>query len=66
MGTDDYFVNREDMIPDANGELDFENLGAVDIDLFCSNMNDLLAGKEVDLPEFDFLEGKKDQRGYRG
>ena len=59
MGTDDYFVNREDMIPDANGELDFENLGAVDIDLFCSNMNDLLAGKEVDLPEFDFLEGKK-------
>ena len=59
MGTDDYFINRADMVPDENGEMDFESLNAVDIDLFCRNMNDLLDGKEVDLPEFDFLEGKK-------
>ena len=59
MGTDDYFVNRDDMEVDANGEKDYESLNAVDIDLFCSNMNDLLAGKEVDIPEFDFISGKK-------
>ena len=59
MGTDDYFVNRDDMIPDENGEKDFENLSALDIDLFNNNMNDLLAGKEVDLPEFDFINGVK-------
>ena len=59
MGTDDYFVNRDDMEVDANGEKDYESLNAVDIDLFCSNMNDLLAGEEVDIPEFDFISGEK-------
>ena len=59
MGTDDYFVNRDDMEVDANGEKDYESLNAVDIDLFCGNMNDLLAGKEVDIPEFDFISGRK-------
>ena len=59
MGTDDYFVDRDDLVPDENGELDFENLDAVDIQLFNDNMRDLLAGKEVDLPEYDFIEGKK-------
>ena len=59
MGTDDYFVNRDDMEVDENGEKDYESLNAVDIDLFCSNMNDLLDGKEVDIPEFDFIKGEK-------
>lgn len=59
MGTDDYFVDRDQMVPDENGEVDFENLDAVDTALFNSNMSDLLAGKEVDLPEFDFIEGVK-------
>lgn len=59
MGTDDYFVNRDQTPVDENGERDYENLNALDIDLFNSNMNDLLAGKEVDLPEFDFMEGRK-------
>jgi len=59
MGTDDYFVERENTPLDEYGEKDFENLQAVDIGLFNRNMNDLLAGKEVDLPRFDFLEGKK-------
>lgn len=59
MGTDDYFVEREDTPVDEKGEKDFENLDALDIDLFNRNMNDLLAGKKVDLPEFDFMTGHK-------
>lgn len=59
MGTDDYFVEREDTPLDEKGEKDFENLDALDIDLFNGNMNDLLAGKKVDLPEFDFMTGHK-------
>ena len=59
MGTDDYFVERSQTPLDENGEPDYENLNALDIDLFNNNMNDLLAGKEVDLPEFDFMEGRK-------
>lgn len=59
MGTDDYFVERAQTPLDEEGKPDYEGLGALDIELFNSNMNDLLAGKEVDLPEFDFVDGKK-------
>ena len=59
LGTDDYFVNRDEMIPDENGKLDFEALEAVDLHLFETQMNSLLHGEKVDLPEFDFITGKK-------
>ena len=59
LGTDDYFVNRDKMIPDENGKLDFEALEAVDLHLFETQMNALLHGEKVDLPEFDFITGKK-------
>ena len=64
LGTDDYFVDRNDMIPDANGELDFETIEAVDIALFTEQMNALLNGETVDIPEFEFIEGRK-QYGRR-
>ena len=59
MGTDDYFVERGETPVDENGEPDYENLGAIDIELFNHDMKGLLGGEEVDLPEFDFLEGRK-------
>lgn len=59
LGTDDYFVDRDDTPLDENGEKNYENLSALDIDLFSQNMNGLLAGEEVDIPEFDFKEGTK-------
>lgn len=60
MGTDDYFVEREHTPLDEHGEPDFENLQALDIDLFNSNMNGLLAGETVDLPTFNFMTGHKE------
>lgn len=60
MGTDDYFVEREDTPLDEFGEKDYENLNAVDLELFNKNMNDLLAGKTVDLPTFNFMTGTKE------
>jgi len=59
MGTDDYFVERTETPLDEHNEPDFENLIALDIKLFNENMNDLLAGREVDLPTFDFMKGTK-------
>lgn len=59
MGTDDYFVERVDTPKDKNGEPNFEDIEAIDLELFNSNMNDLLCGDEVDLPMFDFREGSK-------
>ena len=60
MGTDDYFVEREQTPKDAHGEPNYEGIDAVDVKLFNSNMNDLLAGKEVDLPTFNFMTGHKE------
>lgn len=59
LGTDDYFVERSNTPLDEFGEPNFEDLSAIDIPLFNSNMNDLLCGKKVDLPTFDFLKGTK-------
>lgn len=60
MGTDDYFVERKDTPLDEYGEPNYEDLDAVDIKLFNRNMNDLLSGKTVDLPTFNFMTGKKE------
>ena len=60
MGTDDYFVEREETPVDQFGEKNYEDLEAVDVRLFNQNMNDLLAGKEVDLPKFNFMTGHKE------
>lgn len=59
LGTDDYFVERTETPLGEDGKPDFEGLGAVDLDLFNTQMEDLLAGKEVDIPEFDFKQGCK-------
>lgn len=59
LGTDDYFVERDETVLDENGEKDFESIRAVDIKLFNQQMNDLLNGLKVDIPRFDFLKGTK-------
>lgn len=59
LGTDDYFVEREDTPLDENGNKNFEDIEAVDLELFNRNMNELLSGKKADLPTFDFMTGHK-------
>ena len=56
---DNYFVERDQTPRDENGEYDFECLGAMDLKLLGQQLNDLLAGKEVEIPRFDFKEGRK-------
>lgn len=59
LGTDDYFVERTQTPKDENGEPNFEDIEALDIELFNRDMNRLLEGEEVDIPTFDFLNGTK-------
>ena len=59
ISTDDYFVNRVDTPKDADGNYDFECIGAVDTTLFNKQMNQLLSGEEVDLPRYDFKLGER-------
>ena len=56
---DNYFVDRELTPRDANGDYDFEALGAMDLEFLGRQLNELLEGKEVEIPHFDFKEGKR-------
>ena len=56
---DNYFVNREHTPKDENGEYDFEALGAMDLKFLGQQLNDLLDGKEVEIPKFNFKTGQR-------
>lgn len=62
---DNYFVDREHTPKDSEGNYDFEALEAMDLKLLNSQLNDLFAGKEVELPKFDFKAGKSMPSGKR-
>lgn len=65
LSTDDYFVDREDTPKDSNGNYDFECPEALDLDLFNKHLSELLEGKIVDMPTFDFVDGKKKYLGKK-
>jgi uridine kinase len=56
---DNYFVDRANTPKDENGEYDFESIHAIDIKLFNTQLNDLLDGREVNIPRFDFISGTR-------
>ena len=63
ISLDDYFVNREDTPLDEQGQYDFENIHAMNIPLFTQQMNELIGGKEVELPRYDFQTGRSEWSG---
>lgn len=63
IGLDDYFVNREDTPRDEDGKYNFECLEAIDVELFNKDMTDLLQGKTVELPTFNFKLGQREYKG---
>ncbi len=65
LSMDDYFVNRIDTPKDANGEYDFEDVNAVDLPFFRQQMHDLMDGKEVSLPTYDFTKGERVFKGNK-
>ncbi len=65
LSTDNWYVNIENMPRDEQGEYDFETLYAMDLDQFDADLSALLAGEEVALPTYNFVEGKREYRGER-
>lgn len=59
ISLDDFFLERDKTPRDEKGNYDFESIKALDLDLFNQTMNDLIKGKEVKLPKFDFKSGKR-------
>lgn len=64
ISLDDYFVNREDTPLDEKGDYNFECLGAIDVELFNSDMLKMLEGEEVELPHFNFKTGHREYNGH--
>ena len=65
LSTDDFFVNREDTPKCENGEFDFECLQAIDLELLSNTIKRLLDGECVEIPEYDFINGKKKFNGKK-
>jgi uridine kinase len=55
---DNYFVDRQDTPKDKLGNFDFEALGAMNTKRLANDLKRLIAGEEVQLPRYDFREGK--------
>ncbi|MBQ4030655.1 MAG: hypothetical protein II625_02760 [Bacilli bacterium] len=60
ISTDDYFKEREESPRDENGKYDFECLECLDLKLLNKQLKDLIAGKKVNVPTFNFVTGKKE------
>ena len=65
ISLDDYFVNRERTPVDENGELDYESIHALDLELFNEHLNALLQGKEVEIPAYNFESGTRTYKGNK-
>lgn len=65
ISLDDYFVDREHTPLDRSGKPDFENINALDLDLFNNNMQRLIYGEEVEMPRFDFTTGRRKEKGKK-
>ncbi|MDR1182879.1 MAG: nucleoside kinase, partial [Bacteroidales bacterium] len=59
ISSDNYFVEREQTPKDEKGNYDFEHIKALDLELLNQQLTDLIAGKEIKTPTFDFQQGKK-------
>lgn len=57
LGLDDYFLPREQTARKPNGEYDFESIKALDLPFLNKQLTEILEGKEVELPMYDFHRG---------
>ena len=65
MGLDDYYIDRDKILPGSDGQLDLEHINTIDVDLFRQHIDQLLAGEEIELPVFDFKTGKRVWKGHK-
>lgn len=63
IAVDDYFVNREDSPKDEYGNYNYEDLECIDVRQFNADMNRLLSGEVVEMPEYNFISGKREYKG---
>ena len=65
FSTDDYFVNRVDTPKLPNGDYDFDNIETVEYSLLEDHLLRLMAGERVEIPEYNFVTGKREWNGKK-
>ena len=65
FSTDDYFVNRVDTPKLPNGDYDFDNIETVEYPLLEDHLLRLMQGERVEIPEYNFVTGKREYNGKR-
>lgn len=63
ISVDDYFVNRDKTPLNEDGTFDFESIYAIDLQSLNEDLVKLIEGKEVELPKFNFITGKREKSG---
>ena len=65
FSTDDYFVNRVDTPKLPNGQYDFDNIETIDYRLLGDHVSRLMKGETVEVPEYNFVTGKREYNGKK-
>ena len=65
FSTDDYFVNRVDTPKLPNGQYDFDNVETVDHQLLSEHLSRLMKGETVEVPEYNFVTGRREYNGKK-
>lgn len=63
LSLDNYYLDRDTIPRDENGEMDLEHINTLDIPRFNRDLASLLRGEEVEVPRFDFKTGKRAPEG---
>ena len=65
MGLDDYYIDRDKVVPGPDGKIDLEHINTIDTELFGQHLQALLEGEEVEIPVFNFKTGRREWRGHK-
>ena len=65
ISLDDYYVDRDKIVPGPDGKVDLEHINTIDTELFGQHLQALLNGEEVELPYFNFKKGRREWLGHK-
>ena len=65
MSLDDYYIDRDKILPGPDGKIDLEHINTIDTELFGEHLRLLFEGEEVELPTFNFKKGRREWCGHK-
>ncbi len=64
LSLDDYYIDRDEIAPGPDGQIDLEHINTIDTALFSEHLGALLSGNEIEIPHFNFKEGRREWVGH--